>query len=191
MEPLDIALDVEGVLADSHRATERRSDLLDADTCPPPDWDFHTEEHYEEFMHVSQNLWHNHAHHIPPMVEDLWRASRRLNRHHDVDIVTHRTNVDRQVQEWLGGYGVEYDEFNVAQGHKTDVDEYDVHVDDSQNVVDDAVGDHRVVLLVDRPYNDSVDCTHRRVRRVADVHAAAELLSDPDTVAEINRLTRL
>lgn len=176
MNKLDIALDVEGVLADSHAATAARSDFLEPEECPPPDWDFPSDDHYEEFMHVSQNLWHNHNHEIPPMVDNLWKPTRRLARRHNVDIVTHRQNVDAQVVEWLRGYNVYYEDFHVSKGHKTDVDDYDVHVDDSPNVAADALSDGRHVVLIDRPYNQSVEDSNR-LTRVSDVSEACELLA--------------
>lgn len=179
MNKLDIALDVEGVLADTHAATAARSDFLEPEECPPPDWDFPSDEHYEEFMHVSQNLWHNHNHEIPPMVGNLWKPTRRLARRHNVDIVTHRQNVDSQVVEWLKGYNVYYEDFHVSKGHKTDVGEYDVHIDDSPNVAADALSDGRHVVLIDRDYNRSVEETNR-LTRVSDVSEAAELLATCD-----------
>lgn len=182
METLDIALDVEGVLADSHAATADRSDFLEDEHCPPPDWDFPSEDHYEEFMHVSQNLWHNHAHHIPPMVDGLWKETRRLARRHNVDIVTHRSGVDDQVREWLDGYNIHYENFHVARGDKTDVGDYHVHVDDSPQVARDALESGRSVVLIDRPYNQRLDYEIQHepfVRRVSDLSEAAEVLTSP------------
>lgn len=180
MNELDIALDVEGVLADTHAATAERSDFLEEQHCPPPDWEFPTDEHFEEFMHVSQNLWHNHTHEIPPMVENLWKPTRRLSRVHNVDIVTSRTNVDSQILDWLDAYGVYYEDFHVATGPKTDIGHYDIHIDDSPHVAADALTDHRHVVLIDRPYNQSVEETNR-LTRVSDVSEACEFVATVET----------
>jgi hypothetical protein len=191
MRNLHIALDVEGVLADSHAATAERSDMLEPKDCPPPNWDFPSDEHHDEFMHVSQNLWHNHAHHIPPMEDGLWKATRRLSRQHDVDIVTHRTGVDRQVQEWLSGYNIRYNEFNSTTRPKSHLDDYDVHIDDSPNVVADALEANRSVILIDRPYNQDIQVGKRHgpfIRRVSSVTEAAEVLCGPGIPMEVNTL---
>jgi len=189
MKRLHIALDVEGVLADSHAATAERSDELEPHQCPPPNWDFESDEHYDEFMHVSQNLWHNHAHHIPPMEAGLWKATRSMNRLHDVDIVTHRSNVDNQVKEWLSGYNIDYNDIHFARGHKTDVGDHDVLVDDSPNVARDGIENNTHVLLVNRPYNENVSgLDSRYVRRVSGVRAASEVLRDRDYINRVKTL---
>jgi hypothetical protein len=189
MRSLHIALDVEGVLADSHAATAERSELLDESTCPPPDWDFPSDDHYDEFMHVSQNLWHNHNYTIPPTEDGLWKAVRRMNRVHDVDIVTHRSNVDAQVKEWLAGYNIDYDDIHFADGHKTQVGDHDVLVDDSPRVAEDGIRNHTHVLLVNRRYNENVSGLDSRfVKRVSGVTAASEVLTDPGYVEEVRPL---
>lgn len=180
MNELDIALDVEGVLADTHAATAERSDFLEPRNCPPPNWEFPSDEHFEEFMHVSQNLWHNHSHEIPPMVDGLWKATRKLSRRHNVDIVTSRTNVDSQIIDWLNAYNVYYEDFHVARDSKNDVGHYDVHVDDSPSVAAEALADHRCVVLIDRPYNQSFE-NSTRLTRVSDVSEACEFLSTVET----------
>jgi len=179
---LSVALDIEGVLADTHARTEERSDLLEPEHCPPVDWDFPTEEHMDEFLHVSQNLWHNHNHTIPPMVDDLRTPTRALSRAHNVDIVTHRSNVDNQLREWLDGYGVDYNDFIVAKGNKSDAGDYDVHIDDSPRVAADAVSSDRYCILIDRPYNQHVK-PHTRLERVSDVAEACEFLARADVSA--------
>jgi hypothetical protein len=191
MRELRIALDVEGVLADTHAVTAEHSDLLDADEVPPQNYDFEHlgQEHYDEYMHVSQNLWHNHNHRIPPMQDGLWKATRTLNNLHDVDILTARTGVDRQVQDWLDGYNVRYNEFIVTddpRSDKTEYGDYDVHIEDSPQVTMDALTERRWVVLVDRPYNLHIGGS--RVRRVSGVTEAASMLSDPEVTTEMGTL---
>ena len=184
MRQLQIALDVEGVLADSHLATARKSDLLDESEVPPYHYDFGKQEYLDEYMHVSQNVWHNHNHLIPPVEDGLWKATKRLAKHHEVDVLTSRTGVDRQVQEWLDGYNVAYDDFIVTDDTRSDKTEYgdhDVHIDDSPHVVEDALNDDRSVIIIDRPYNKDIDVGKRHepfVRRVSGVTEASEILSE-------------
>lgn len=192
MRQLQIALDVEGVLADSHLATARKSDVLDEDEVPPHQYNFGDDGLLDEYMHVSQNVWHNHNHLIPPMEDGLWKATKCLARHHTVDIVTSRTGVDRQVQEWLDGYNIAYDDFivtNRPRSNKTDYGDHDVHIDDSPNVARDALDVNRGVFLVDRPYNtDFGRLTDSRLRRVSGVTEVADMLTDPDYLSGVRGL---
>jgi len=176
---LNIALDVEGVLADSHAATAARSDFLTEDHVPPQNYDFGGQEEIDEYMHVSSNVWHNHVHEIPPMVEGLWKATRSLSRRHNVDILTARVGQDENVKRWLNGYNVYYDNFistDRPRSNKTDYGDHDVHIDDSPEVTADALSAGRHVVLIDRPYNQGVEDSNR-LKRVSDVSEAAELLA--------------
>lgn len=175
---MQISLDVEGVLADSHRAARKRSDRLTEDNCPPPQWDFPTEEHFKEFMHVSQNLWHNHNELIPTVSDGLEAATTLLCKHHTVDIVTSRTNVDEQILDWLDRHGVQFEDFYVTSGHaadKTAIGDHELHIEDSPQVARDALAAGRDVVLIDRPYNRSFD-VRDSTTVVDDVPAAADLL---------------
>jgi len=188
MDSLRIALDVEGVLADSHAATAARSDMLDEQHVPPQNYDFGDQDLIDEYMHVSSNVWHNHTHEIPPMQEGLWKATRTLNRLHDVDILTARVGQDDKVRTWLDAYNVHYDTFISTQhprDNKTEYGDYDVHIDDSPDVTADVVEAGQYMLLVDRPYNQGIEDSSL-VQRVSGVSAAADLLSDPSVVSEIS-----
>lgn len=191
METLDIALDVEGVLADSHAATAERSDVLTDDHVPPQNYDMGSEEEIEEYMHVSSNVWHNHTHEIPPMEDELWKATRRLNRHHNVDILTSRVGQDENVKLWLDGYNIEYDNFISTQhpnSDKTEYGNYHVHIDDSPRVASDVIDANRALVLIDRPYNEGVvgDASPYH-KRVSGVTEASELLTDPTIVSKLSR----
>lgn len=189
METLDVALDVEGVLANSHAATAERSEMLTDDHVPPQKYDMNSQAEIDEYMHVSSNVWHNHNHEIPPMEADLRTPTRTINTLHNVDILTARVGQDEQVREWLAGYNVHYDTFistNHPNADKTDYGRYDVHVDDSPNVARDVLDDHRGLILVDKPYNQGIS-SDDRMWRVSGVAEAAELLSDPSVVSELSR----
>jgi uncharacterized HAD superfamily protein len=188
MDSLRIALDVEGVLADSHAATAERSDMLDKRHTPPQNYDFGDQDLIDEYMHVSSNVWHNHTHEIPPMQDGLWRSTRTLNRLHNVDILTARVGQDDRVRTWLDGYNVHYDNFISTQhprSNKTEYGDYDVHIDDSPDVAADVVEAGRYLLLVDRPYNKDIDNSNL-VERVSGVSEAADLLSDPSVVSKLS-----
>lgn len=182
METLNIALDIEGVLADTHSETARRSDLLDV--APPHEYSFGSEEQLDEYMHVSQNLWHNHNHQIPPLEGGLRETTKELARIHNVDVVTSRTNVDRQLREWLEGYGIHYDELVVtddSRSDKTAYGDYDAFIDDSPHVAQDVIDANEYVFLRDRPYNKDFTVpwdSSGLVYRVSSVREAVELLSD-------------
>lgn len=184
MERLQIALDVEGVLADSHRAAQEQSDMLDAETCPPNQWDFPTMEHYNEFMDVTEQCWRQNHDVIPPVEHGLGAATMKLSLFHDVDIVTHRTGVDEKMQAWLLDHGIEYRDFYATDRPKTHVGEYDVHIDDSPNVVDDVISDERHIFLVNRPYNEFVEPT-MGVWKVSGVTEAMNALTDASIVNRV------
>jgi uncharacterized HAD superfamily protein len=189
MERLRIALDVEGVLANSHAATAEKSDVLDERHTPPQNYDFDGQDLIDEYMHVSHNVWYNHNHTIPPMEDGLREATQQLQHHHDVDIVTSRTGVDRKVREWLEGYNVAYDDLIITdhpRSNKTEYGDHDVHIEDSPEVTADALEMGRAVFLVDRPYNEGID--YDRVWRVSGVTEAAEMLTDPSVVTEVRTL---
>ena len=184
MERLHIALDVEGVLADSHLAAQQRSDVLDESTSPPTTWDFPTDEHYDEFMRVTAEAWDNDWADIPPVEYGLGEAVSRMALFHNVDIVTHRTGHDDAIQNWLHKYGIEYENFISTDQQKTLVGNHDVHIDDSPNVVDDVLDAGRNIMLVERPYNHVVERTFG-VWAVSGVVEASELLTDSTIVERI------
>jgi hypothetical protein len=184
MDELTVALDVEGVLSNTHLATAQRSDLLEVENTPPDDWDFPSEEHFDEFMHVSQDLWHNHNEEIPPLEPTIGAASTVLNEHHTVDVVTHRTGVSDQIRTWLDFHCIDYRDFHETSRYKTQVGEYDVHIDDSPNVVNDVTTNDRFIFLVGHEYNNGVE-HDSAVWRVSGVTEAADLLSDPTVVSMI------
>jgi hypothetical protein len=187
MDELDIALDVEGVLSNTHRATADRSDMLTRGQCPPTDWEFETKEHYQEFMHVSQNLWHNHYDEIPPMEPTLEAATHLLSQHHNVDIVTHRSGVKKQMRDWLDSQNIIYNDFYVSSGHKTDTVDADVHIDDSPVVIDDVQRNNRFAFIVAHEYNKGIALSDD-IWIVSGVTEAANLLSDPTVVERVRSL---
>lgn len=179
MDTPSIALDLDGVLADTHAAAAKRSDQLNEDNCPPPDWDFESDEQRDHFLHVTQNLWHNHTHLLPPTVDNLRDVTRRLSYDYDVDIVTHRTGVDEMVQTWLDAYHVTYSDFYSTNKPKTHVGNHDIHIDDSPHVAAEATAAGRYAVVIDAEYNASYECGDLSMR-VSDVSEAVDVLRGAD-----------
>lgn len=185
---LRIALDVEGVLSNTHKAAVERSDRLKPEHNEQ--WGY-PGDLYEEFMHVSQNLWHNHHEQIPPMEDPdtLHQATKELAAEHKVDIVTHRRNVDEQVQTWLADHGVVYDEFRAPSVEKDELD-YDVYIDDKPALAERIINDpERVIVLRDRPYNEHIDDSQERIERAYSLTKPLFMFTDPYTVAHVKNLT--
>ncbi len=203
-----ISLDVEGVLSNTHKAVCARSEQVTEEMMQ--EWGFPTEDDYKEFMHVSQNLWHNHHEEIPPMesgatFREVTSGLRDYG--HTVDIVTHRHNltgeladsfeseygyspveVDEQVKAWLDYYTVEYDNFLAPSEEKDELD-YDVYVDDKPALAERIANDpERVIALRDRPYNQDVDDSSIRVERINSLDELLFQLTDHYTVEAVRDL---
>lgn len=185
--PLRIACDLEGVLSDTHRAAYERSDNLEH--CYPPtwrsdDWD------YDEFMHVSQNLWHNHNEQIPTTVDGVAGALDTMMERHEVDIVTHRHNVDEQIEAWLARYNIPYNELHSPSEEKDELN-YDVYIDDKPALAE-RIAEHpnKVIFVPRHPYNEHLSNRgNRRLSVVKGVREAAFFLDDPFVINNINQLT--
>lgn len=175
MDQVSVALDVDGVLFDTHNAVARRSDRLDKEDCPPEDWQFESEEQQDHFLHVAANLWHNHREMIPPMVDDIGGLTQRLSEEYNVDIVTHRTGTDDQILAHLDEYDVEFRNFYSTSGPKSQVANHGVHIDDSPNVITDVTLAGRHALLVDAKYNASYSC-NELCMRVSDLSEAVDAM---------------
>lgn len=186
---LRISLDVEGVLSNTKEAAYERSDILEPPL--PQQWEFPTEEEYDEYMHVSQNLWHNHYEEIPPMESwhTLHQVTYELSKTHQVDIVTHRHNVDEQIKEWLDLHDVVYDNFHSPVDEKDELD-YDIYVDDKPALAERIAEDpERVIYLRDQPHNRHVDVSRERVERVESLEEVLFWLTDHYTLEWISDLT--
>lgn len=146
---MNIAVDLDGVLADIHRPTADRSDELSWDEVKSRDFD---EEDWTEYKHVSQNLWHNHWDEIPLMEDEVVEEMSRLTEDHEVTVLTHRCNVVEKIERWLHDNGIAHDELICTHDDKSEYD-FDLYVDD--NPVDGPQ------LLRDQPWNQDVDSSDR------------------------------
>lgn len=177
-----ISLDLDGVLADTIRLwldlyreqTGRRLSKEEVN-----DWDFwrrlgFTErEFYESFMGV----W-RHWERIPPTEPDLAGKVAALRRLGVVDIVTVREpETVKAAKAWLNRQGVIYQRLVVVPPPRSKVDyPYDVYIDDSPNVVLEAVRRGRRALLYVQPWNHRVP-DGAGVVRVKSLKEAVEALS--------------
>jgi uncharacterized HAD superfamily protein len=170
----EIALDLEGVCADTHSATFEESDTLHAGLND--EWGF-PDGLYEEFLTVSQNLWENSHQKIPLEEPNVAFLVDRLREEHEVHLVTNRHGADEQIQKWLDENDIEVDGFesNPAGTVKGKLG-YDIYIDDNPGMIDEDNGDH--LYLIAHPYNDlEVDGNTSRVDGLAEVVDSVTSLS--------------
>lgn len=171
-----IALDVDGTLADTWGAVIERGWM---DESPSVSWD-EDRALWDEYLHHSQNVWHNHWEDIERNELFTHTATSMLAEFgHDVDVVTARSGVEESMQRWLDKHRVVYNDFLVEQEkHLLD---YDAHIDDSQTLAYKAPADRAVFLprrtytprrLLDNPPDNVYPIRHLR-------HAAFLLTNRP------------
>lgn len=122
----NVAIDLDGTLADIHTPAIERADGISAyrpDSFDSEDW--------KEYKHRSQNVWHNHSDEIQLVENCAPEVVAAVAAEHHVTILTHRRNVDEQIQEWLAAQGIEYDDFIATHRDKATFD-MDVYVDDNR-----------------------------------------------------------
>lgn len=187
---LHISLDVEGVLADTHRAVYEETEAVPP---APRDWSFESEEVLSEFMTVSDDLWQNRHEEIPPMDDSdtIHEVTKALIDHgHRVDIVTHRQNADEQMKAWLDSHNAVYDVFHSPTCEKNLL-AYDVYIDDKPALAEAVIEDPRkVIALYARPYNNHIDVRSDRVERIVTLREVQYMLTNPTTVDAVQSLCR-
>lgn len=136
---LRVCVDVEQVLANSHEAFLTAYNAANGTNLTAEDWTAWELDsigvRYYEFMGMSDAVWRYSRDEIEPVFDDMGEAFARLTQLADVDIVTARLGVEREMCEWLAANGV--------GGHRlflsTDVPKgelgYDVYVDDNPHMV--------------------------------------------------------
>lgn len=131
-----LALDVEGVLADSETAAVRSTDKLSIDDVKNR-WLSKEKDSlaYQIFIGASDAVWRHRPEAIPPEEPNL---SEYVNDIYDnvdeLDIVTHRQYVDKSVIWWLDEYSIPYDNFISTDRPKEELG-YDVYIDDNPDMV--------------------------------------------------------
>lgn len=147
---MKIALDLEGVLADTKHV------VVHSDDNPLTlknyyKWGF-SQEDYEIFRRESHNAWVHRWKDIPTVEPNLSLFVSKLNELGTVDILTRRTGVDEEVRNWLDLHNIEYNEFIPTDTNKSEFD-YDEFIDDNPMMI----GEVGSQLLRDRLWNRSVD----------------------------------
>lgn len=170
-----IALDVDGTLADTWGAVIDRTDVFDEE--PADCWE-EDRDLWDQYLHHSQNAWHNHWHEIDRNELFTMTATNMIVEWgHDLDVVTARSGVEEQMQRWLDEHRVAYDEF-IVETEKHELD-YDVHIDDSVSLPRN-VTDNRIVMMPVRNYNMHVAYgDHEHVYPIRHLRHAAFLLTSP------------
>jgi hypothetical protein len=162
-----IAVDVEGVLADSHEYARRLSE----EELPEEEmksWGFSNDEYMNTFLGALSDGWHNDWESIAPVTESNRMAMILLNEFFEVHIVTTRTNADDEIKSWLSKHEIPYDEFHSTKTYKEDLG-YDSYVDDNPHMVDSGVD----LYLHDQSWNKHVRA-NKRVRNL--LEAATHLI---------------
>lgn len=174
---MNIALDVDGVLADVMlcwiEKSNRRRDRLTKEQITS--WDFWRDLGIggHEFFGELSECWRDWRS-VPPTEEGLSEKTRRLSELGRVDIVTAREkSTGGCVRRWLDLHGIVFDGYvEVAAGTlKADLD-YDVFIDDSPLNAAAFIRKNRPVLLYGQPWNADFD--DPRAVRVSSLAEAAD-----------------
>ncbi len=180
---LRIALDVDGVLADTMRLwlrlwNKRSGQKLGYDELV--EWDFWKRlrisgEEFMELMKKAWTMWRE----LPPTEPNLSKKVSMLKSFGRVDIVTARPReVEKYTLRWLEAHRIPYDGYiwMRSSGVKATLD-YDVFIDDSPLMVDGCAMRARLLLLYDRPWNRGI-LENVHVRRVKSLDEAYQILKE-------------
>lgn len=151
MSDLRIALDLEGVLADTHIPVVERSDILNDEHFEG--WDFEGDE-LDHFLEILEDIWREHTMEIPPSEPDLGEKINKLREIAEVHLVTNTPGDREHVEEWLARRGIDVDEIHIPGPgtHKEDLD-YDIYIDDNPYLL----GKVDVLYFVTTSWNDHLD----------------------------------
>lgn len=166
---MNLAVDLEEVLADTIRESCRSSDKLqEADF---DDWDL-TNYTWQVYAGVSDALWRHDPLSIPPIEANLnYHVSNLYESVDTLDIVTARMHVDEQIDDWLEHHNVPYDDIVSTQTPKHELG-YDAYVDDNPSMV----GRCRLFLRT-HPHNEQVDDTaYKGCTRIGSLADVSEFL---------------
>lgn len=145
---MKIALDLDGVLADLHRAVVEHSHYTVEDFEQFGEWD-----DFDRFWATAGTVWDEHYREIDPINPHIAQDVSFIGRNHTVDIVTNTAGSDEAAQVWLDDHDVPYNAFvrPPADEYKDALD-YDLFIDDNPYLA----GDVSLLYLRDRQWNQSV-----------------------------------
>ncbi|MHA2239215.1 MAG: 5' nucleotidase, NT5C type [Candidatus Hodarchaeales archaeon] len=165
--PRVVALDVESVLADTHKGwiTHYNKQFTLADIT---DWDFNSlnekwNETLETFLYETDKLWEKDPHiHIPPVVQDLKIATSHLK---PFDIVTSRKTLGGIIR-WINFHQIEYRAIVYIPDGKAELN-YPIYIDDNPNLASD-LKQNQFLWLIDQPYNQDISDSSQ-IKRVSSI----------------------
>lgn len=144
-----LALDLEGVLADTYPLVGERTSLTpeDHETWAYPD------DQFEEILDALEQLWAEEWASIPTTEPNIGQAVDNLRSEYEVHLVTNTPGDPQSVLLWLARNGISVDDA-VFPGPKTDKSQldYDAYIDDNPNLA----GDVDRLYLYDEPRNRCV-----------------------------------
>lgn len=178
---LRIALDLDGVLADTMRLWIRlwryrtgqiiRFEDLD-------EWDFWkklgiSEGEFMDIMNDAWRLWKI----MPPTETLLSEKVKEIKKFGKVDIVTARPRVtERYVLNWLERHKIPYDEYVWIRSCREKPSlNYDVYIDDSPLIVDGCIRRRKLLILYHRPWNKLIQ-ENIYVKRIKSLDEVPEIL---------------
>ena len=180
---LRIALDVDGVLADTMRLwirlwnREKGQKLSYEDLV---EWDFWKKLGIssDEFMRIMNKAWRMWRE-IPPTEPDLAEKVARIKSFGRLDILTARPReTEKYTLRWLEAHRIPFDEYVWIESSRLKASlDYDAFIDDSPLIVDGCVIRRRLLLLYDRPWNRRVP-EGRHVRRIKSLDEAYHILAE-------------
>lgn len=186
-----VALDVEGVLADTMRHFLRVYNYENGTNHSLDDvtyWGWAEDAvDFDEFMAVTERAWEERAHFINPMEMSLDESVSRLAGLDSVstlDIVTAAPASETAITSWLSHYGItSYDSFVAVDHTETKAAlGYDAYIDDKP-LLADQLDDEQVQYLRMQPYTQSHH-DHPRTVTVPTVAKAVDAIAESTTISE-------
>ncbi|MCX8187819.1 MAG: hypothetical protein N3F65_04330 [Nitrososphaeria archaeon] len=181
MKLIRIAVDLDGVLADSIRLwiklwNKRTGQSLTYNEIV--EWDFWQKLGLSEneFMRILNEVWRMWKI-IPPTEPNIGEKVAKISSLGKIDIVTARPRgTEQYVLKWLEMHKIPYSEYVwVRSGKMKPKLGYEVFIDDSPLIVDKCVFYRRKLLLYDRPWNRGIE-ENIYVRRIKTLNEAYEVL---------------
>jgi len=178
---LKIALDLDGVLADTMRLwiklwRRRTGQIIEFEDLD--EWDFWkklgiNEGEFMDVMNDAWRLWKI----MPPTEDSLSEKVKEIKKFGKVDIVTARPRVtERYVLNWLRLHKIPYDEYVWIRSCREKPSlNYDVYIDDSPLIVDGCMRRRKLLILYDRPWNKLIQ-ENIYVRRIKSLSQVYEIL---------------
>jgi len=174
---LNIALDVDGVLADVIESwlifnKKIRPNISKEDITS---WDFWKKFKINRFDFYAEltSCWKN-WNSIPPTENNLSLITQKISNYGKVDIVTAREfSTDSFVKNWLSFHKITYENYvSVIDGPmKADLD-YDVFIDDSPINAIKVSKNKKIVLLYSQPWNQHISGPNiQRISRLSEAIA--------------------